>query len=106
MKQSTLTVLATMIKLTSSNYSIWKSKIEDIFYCRDLEETQTKFDVNWTLMNKINQEYLSSGSTSNNCVHVMDKTRLLVRQLRRCLNCGFIDQLSFIKCSNIEHSKR
>ena len=25
-----------MIKLTSSNYSIWKSRMEDLLYCRDL----------------------------------------------------------------------
>ena len=26
----------TMIKLSASNYSIWKSKMEDLLYCRDL----------------------------------------------------------------------
>jgi hypothetical protein len=28
----------TMIKLTSSNWQIWKSKMEDILYCKDLYE--------------------------------------------------------------------
>jgi len=25
-----------MVKLNASNYSIWKLKIEDLFYCKDL----------------------------------------------------------------------
>lgn len=27
-----------MVKLTSSNYSIWKPRMEDILYCKDLYE--------------------------------------------------------------------
>ena len=27
-----------MIKLTGSNYSIWKTRIEDILYCKELFE--------------------------------------------------------------------
>ena len=27
-----------MIKLTTSNYSIWKAKMEDILYCKELFE--------------------------------------------------------------------
>ena len=28
----------TMIKLSASNYSIWKSMIEDVLYCKDLHD--------------------------------------------------------------------
>jgi hypothetical protein len=29
---------STMIKLTNNNWQIWKSKMEDILYCKDLYE--------------------------------------------------------------------
>ena len=28
----------TMIKLSASNYSIWKPMIEDVLYCKDLHD--------------------------------------------------------------------
>ena len=28
----------TMIKLTASNYSIWKPMMEDVLYCKDLHD--------------------------------------------------------------------
>ena len=28
----------TMIKLSTSNYSIWKPMMEDVFYCKDLHD--------------------------------------------------------------------
>ena len=28
--------MSTMIKLTASNYSIWKQMMEDVLYCKDL----------------------------------------------------------------------
>ena len=30
--------MSTMIKLTMSNYSIWKSMMEDVLYCKDLHD--------------------------------------------------------------------
>jgi hypothetical protein len=27
---------SSMVKLTASNYSIWKTRMEDILYCKDL----------------------------------------------------------------------
>ncbi|KAK4340240.1 hypothetical protein RND71_041702 [Anisodus tanguticus] len=29
---------SSMVKLTSTNYSIWRSMMEDLLYCRDLYE--------------------------------------------------------------------
>ena len=52
--------LGTMIKLNSFNYSIWKSMMEDLLYCKDLylplggdiAKPQDKFDVNWTILHR------------------------------------------------------
>ena len=60
MEESTSTASATMIKLTSSNYSIWKPRMEDILYCKDLyqplqnegKKPEAKSDADWTLMNR------------------------------------------------------
>ena len=30
--------MSTMIKLTTSNYSIWKPMMEDVLYCKDLHD--------------------------------------------------------------------
>jgi hypothetical protein len=50
--------ISIMIKLTSSNYSIWKSRMEDMLFCKDAYEpiTGTKptdvTDVVWTIRNR------------------------------------------------------
>lgn len=49
-----------MIKLTSSNYAIWKPRMEDILYCKDLYEPihgdearpKEKTDKEWEIMNR------------------------------------------------------
>ena len=54
MEESTSTASATMIKLTSSNYSIWKPKMDEILYCKDLyqplqnegKKPEAKFEAN------------------------------------------------------------
>ena len=28
----------TMVKLSASNYSIWRSMMEDVLYCKDLDD--------------------------------------------------------------------
>jgi len=35
---------STMIKLTSTNYSIWNPKMEDILYCKDMYDPVEKGD--------------------------------------------------------------
>ena len=48
-----------MIKLTSSNYSIWKPQMEDIFYCKDLHDPilaknapEGKTDKEWEVLHR------------------------------------------------------
>lgn len=49
-----------MIKLTSSNYFIWKPRMEDILYCKDLYQPLQdkgtkpidKSDDDWNVMNR------------------------------------------------------
>ena len=51
---------ATMLKLTSSNYSIWKPRMEDILYCKDMyeplqnggEKPVGKSDTKWSILNR------------------------------------------------------
>ncbi|CAL8167685.1 unnamed protein product [Prunus armeniaca] len=51
---------ATMLKLTASNYSIWKPRMEDILYCKDLYESlqllgqkpEGKLDDAWSILNR------------------------------------------------------
>ncbi|XP_050914815.1 uncharacterized protein LOC127129727 [Lathyrus oleraceus] len=60
MDESTSTGSSTMIKLTSSNYSIWKPRMEDILYCKDLYQPLQdkgtkptgKSDDDWNVMNR------------------------------------------------------
>lgn len=60
MDESTSMGSSTMIKLTSSNYSIWKPRMEDILYCKELyqplqnEGTKPtgKSDDDWNVMNR------------------------------------------------------
>ena len=50
----------TMMKLTSPNYSIWKPKMEDILYCKDLYDpiegdsakSEDKTKKEWERMNR------------------------------------------------------
>ena len=50
---------AAMIRLTSSNYSIWKPRMEDILYCKDLyapidgdkSKPKDMSEAEWKIMN-------------------------------------------------------
>ena len=50
---------AAMIRLTSSNYSIWKPRMEDILYCKDLyapidgdkSKPKDMLEAEWKIMN-------------------------------------------------------
>ncbi|CAL2254439.1 unnamed protein product [Prunus armeniaca] len=60
MEESSSSSSATMLKLTASNYSIWKPRMEDILYCKDLYEPlqllgqkpEGKSDDAWSIMNR------------------------------------------------------
>ncbi|CAL2226285.1 unnamed protein product [Prunus armeniaca] len=60
MEESSSSSLATMLKLTASNYSIWKPRMEDILYCKDLYEPfqllgqkpEGKSDDAWSILNR------------------------------------------------------
>ena len=45
---------AAMIRLTSSNYSIWKPRMEDILYCKDLYRLFMGIKVNPNICQKQN----------------------------------------------------
>ncbi|KAL6187436.1 hypothetical protein ACLB2K_038835 [Fragaria x ananassa] len=55
-----LSLSATMVKLTSSNYSIWKPRMEDILYCKDMyeplqnggEKPAGKSGMEWSILNR------------------------------------------------------
>ncbi|BBH02603.1 hypothetical protein Prudu_013229 [Prunus dulcis] len=60
MEESWSSSSATMLKLTAFNYSIWKPRIEDILYCKDLYEplqllgqkSEGKLDDIWSILNR------------------------------------------------------
>ncbi|CAL8169104.1 unnamed protein product [Prunus armeniaca] len=80
---------ATMLKLTTSNYSIWKPRMEDILYCKDLYEPfqllgqkpAEKSDDAWSIMNRkavrqIRQwvdQSVFHHVAQETCIHIMDK---------------------------------
>ncbi|CAL2229330.1 unnamed protein product [Prunus armeniaca] len=59
MEESSSSSSATMLKLTASDYSIWKSRMEGILYCKDLYEPlqllgqpKEKSDDAWSILNR------------------------------------------------------
>ena len=72
-----------MIKLSSSNYSIWKSMMEDLFYCKDLylllggdaAKPQDKSDADWEKLHKRTVGYIRQWVDQSVYHHVAQETR-------------------------------
>ena len=84
-----------MIKLNSSNYSIWKPHMEDVFYTKDQylpiygdsKKAKDKNDDDWNILNRKTVAQIRTWVDQNVFHHVAQETKAHVygRNLRPCM---------------------